>query len=206
MSKLARNQERGTAILITMLITVALIGGGAVLVGMQMASTRSTDVARSNMTSLYCAEAGLNAARKVVAQNYTADGTFNNGLTIGAACNDDSTCTGGALCIQVGAGNFCMTQPAYLANGAAPLLDHDLQGTGTDDFYIVLVDNEDEVSFTNDYLKDNDLHLYIVSTCTKFPDNKKQVRELVRIKPSKKEYEAQQGGGFGNGNANLRTD
>jgi len=199
-----RQRERGTAILITMLITVALIGGGAVLVGMQMASTRSTDVARSNMTSLYCAEAGLNAARKIVAQNFTTDNTFNGGLTVGAACNDDSTCTGGALCIQVGAGNFCMTQPAFLANG--PNVNHDLLATGSDDFYVVIVDNEDEVTFTNDYTKDNDLHVFIVSTCTRFPDNKKQVRELVRIKPGLKDYDSQLGGAGGNSNANVRGD
>ena len=201
---MSRQRQRGTAILITMLITVALIGGGAVLVGMQMASTNSTDVARSNMTSLYCAEAGLNAARKVVAQNFTTDNTFNGGLAVGAACSDDSTCTGGALCIQVGPGNFCMTQPTYLAAG--PNVDHDLQGTGTDDFHVVLVDNEDEVGFVNDYTKDNDLHVFIVSTCTKFADNKKQVRELVRIKPGSQDYDSQLGGAFGNNNTNTRND
>ena len=57
-----RRTERGTAILITMMIIVALLGGGAVLVGIQMASTRSTEITRSNMTALYCAEAGLNAS------------------------------------------------------------------------------------------------------------------------------------------------
>jgi hypothetical protein len=198
----SRQRERGTAILITMIITIALLGGGAVLVGMQMSSTRSTDVTRSNMTALYCAEAGLNAARKKVGQAYTTDGTWGSALVVGSACTNDAGCSGGALCIGVGAGSFCITQPAYLD---ASNIDHDLDAADavtTDDFKVMLVDNEDEIGFANNYGLDNDLQLYIISTCTKFPDNKKQVRELIRYKPAIDCPGGQLGGCGGNSNEN----
>lgn len=171
---MTRRPERGTAILITLIVIVALLGGGAVLVGMQMSSTRSTEVARSNMTALYCAEAGLNAARRPVLAGYTADGTWGNFLGTG-------------------------TQPTYVD---AANIDHDLDGDGGDDFLITLEDNDDEIGFTAAPTIDNDLHIYIVSTCTKFPENRKQVRELIRFKVAQQYYNAQQGGIGGNNNAN----
>ena len=175
--KRERERERGTAILITIIVIVALLGGGAVLVGMQVGSTRSTEVARSNMTALYCAEAGLNAARKPVLDAYTADGTWAGALGSG-------------------------TQPLWLAD---PTIDHDLDpgdSLTTDDFEITLVDNDDEIGFTATPLIDNDLQIYVVSTCNKFPQNKKQVRELIRFKVSQQFYNSQAGGIGGNNNAN----
>nr|MBA2539733.1 hypothetical protein [Deltaproteobacteria bacterium] len=172
-----RQRERGTAILITIIVIVALLGGGAVLVGMQIGSTRSTEVARSNMTALYCAEAGLNAARKPVLDAYTPDGTWGNALGTG-------------------------TQPTYVNNVA---IDHDLDpldSLTTDDFQITLVDNDDEIGFTATPLIDNDLQIYVVSTCLKFPENKKQVKELIKFKVAQQYYNAQAGGIGGNNNAN----
>lgn len=169
-----RHPERGTAILITMIVTVALLGGGAVLVGMQMSSTRSTEVARSGMTALHCAEAGLNAARKPVNDAYTPDGTWGSSLGTGA-------------------------EPAFV-NSAA--IDHDLDGDGVNDFLITLEDNDDEIGFTASATIDNDLQIYIVSTCLKFPENKKQVRELIRFKVNQKYYNSQAGGIGGNNNVN----
>ena len=174
-----RQAERGTAILITMIVTVALLGGGAVLVGMQMSSTRSTEVARSSMTALHCAEAGLNAARKPVNDAYTPDGTWANFLgkqTLGVP-----------------------DEPTYVN---AATIDHDLDGDGGNDFKIHLEDNDDEIGFAPSLTVDNDLQIYIVSTCLKFPENKKQVRELIRFKVNQKYYNSQAGGIGGNNNVN----
>lgn len=169
-----RQRQRGTAILITMIVTVALLGGGAVLVGMQMSSTKSTEVSRSSMTALYCAEAGLNAARKPTAAAYTTDGTW--GGTLGSG-----------------------SQPAFLND---PLIDHDLDGDGVDDFTILLEDNQDELTFADTPGIDNDLQIYIVSTCTKFAENKKQIRELIRFKITKADYGGKKGGANTNNNEN----
>ncbi len=169
-----RHAQRGTAILITMIVTVALLGGGAVLVGMQMSSTRSTEVSRSSMTALHCAEAGLNAARKPVNDGYTADGTW-----------------GGFLGMN--------TEPTF-ANPTA--IDHDLDNDTGNDFLITLEDNDDEIGFTPSATIDNDLQIYVVSTCIKFPENRKQVRELIRFKVNQKFYNSQAGGIGGNNNVN----
>ena len=168
---MSRQRQRGTAILITMLVIVALLGGGAVLVGMQLQATRSTDVTRSGMTALYCAEAGLNAARPIVANNYAG---WNAALAAG-------------------------TEPLWLNH---PTLNHDLDGNGTTaDFTITLKDNDDETG-VNDPTIDNDLQIWIVSTCNLFPENKKQVSELVRFNVGGTCYQSQLGGCGGNSNGN----
>lgn len=173
--KSRRKQEQGTAILITMIVIVALLGGGAVLVGMQLHSTKSAGVSRSGMTALYCAEAGLNWARPLVA-NTTNYPLWNAALAAG-------------------------TEPAWLAHGAG-VMSHDLDGDGTSDFTIILKDNNDETTGTDNPGVDNDLQIWIVSTCTMFPDNQKQVSELVRFNMSGTCYQSQLGGCGGNNNAN----
>src|SRR5512135_2585388 len=65
-----RHPERGSAMLVTLILIAALLAGAAVLVSMQVSSTRSSEVTRTGTSSLYCAELGLAAARPVVAANY----------------------------------------------------------------------------------------------------------------------------------------
>lgn len=64
-----RASQRGSAMLVTLIIVAALLAGAAVLVSMQLSSNRSTELTRNGTASLYCAEAGLNAARATVASN-----------------------------------------------------------------------------------------------------------------------------------------
>lgn len=172
----ARKQEQGTAILITMIIIVALLGGGAVLVGMQLHSTKSAGVSRTGMTALYCAEAGLNWARPLVA-NATNYPNWNAALAAG-------------------------TEPAWLAHVHPGAMSHDLDGDGASDFTIVLKDNNDETTGGDVPGVDNDLQIWIVSTCTMFSDNQKQVSELVRFNMGGTCYQSQLGGCGGNNNAN----
>lgn len=65
-----RSSETGSAMLVTLIIVAALLGGAAVLTKVQLGSTRATDLTRTKTAALYCAEAGLAAARTTVAGNY----------------------------------------------------------------------------------------------------------------------------------------
>ena len=177
-----RHPERGSAMLVTLILIAALLAGAAVLVSMQVSSTRSSEVTRAGTSALYCAEVGLAAARPVVAANYTqwqAGGAAN--FTLPTATSP--------------------TEPTWLASGIGV---HDANGDAAGSDYIVyLVDNDDEQgSNAQDYLTDNDLRVFIVSRCLMYPENQKEVRELVQYSGGGKCYNAQQGGCGGNGNTN----
>jgi hypothetical protein len=165
-----RNPERGSAMMVTMIVVTSLLCGSSILVGMQLSSNRSNDLARTGTSALYCAEAGLVAARSVVASNYAL---WNSALASG-------------------------TEPSWLSG-----INHDVDGDGVADFTITLKDNDDELPpLTNDPTHDNDLKVFVVSTCTKYPDTPKQVMELVQYNGGGNCYQAQQGGCGGNGNSN----
>lgn len=175
-----RHPERGSAMLVTLILIAALLAGAAVLVSMQVSSTRSSEVTRTGTSSLYCAELGLAAARPVVAANY-------------------------ALWKAGGAANFTLptattpTEPTWLSTGIGV---HDANNDGAGPDYIVyLVDNDDE-SGVQDYYTDNDLRVYIVSRCLLNSENQKEVRELVQYTGGGTCYQSQQGGCWGNGNSN----
>ena len=81
MIRRTRSGQRGSAMLVTLIIVSALIAGGAVLVSMQMSSNRGAEVTNTGTTALYCAEAGLAASRAVVIANYTNwAGTLGTGV------------------------------------------------------------------------------------------------------------------------------
>ena len=164
---MTRNRERGSAMLVTLIIIASLLAGAAVLVGMQLATNRSTDLTRSGMTALYCAEAGLEAAHPIVANNYPLWNVQMCALPSEASCAP-------------------MASPATMLaneNTQAPMfvpLNHDLDGDGNADFILYLRDDDDEVfPIPQNYALDNDQKIFIVSTCIKFPDTPKQVKELV---------------------------
>jgi hypothetical protein len=66
-----RNPERGSAMLVTMIVISAILAGATVLVSLQLAANRSTDLTRTGISALYCAEAGLTASRSTIAANQT---------------------------------------------------------------------------------------------------------------------------------------
>jgi hypothetical protein len=177
-----RHPERGSAMLVTLILIAALLAGAAVLVSMQVSSTRSSEVTRTGTSSLYCAEVGLAAARPVVAAHYT------------------DWKAGGAANFTAPTATASPTEPSWLASGIGV---HDADGGGTGSDYIVyLIDNDDESGSAQDYMNDNDLRVFIVSRCLLYPENEKEVRELVQYSGGGKCYNAQQGGCGGNGNAN----
>lgn len=156
--------------LMTLIVVASLLAGSAVLVSVQVTSTRGANLTKNGLSALYCAEAGLAAARAPVASNY---GQWNASL--------------GQL-----------TEPTWLAG-----IDHDLDDDGTPDFIITLRDNADErPPLADDPTRDDDLAVYVISRCTKFPDNAVAVSELVRHNGGGGCYESQLGGCDANGNAN----
>jgi hypothetical protein len=172
-----RTRQRGSAMLVTMIIISSLLAGAAVLVSMQLASNRSSDVTRTGLAATYCAEAGLSAARPAVAANY-AD--WQNQLTI---CN----------------GVYPCAEPAWLAG-----LPHDIDGDGVGDFLVYIKDNDDEVApAPNDAKHDSDQRVFIVSRCVKYADTTKEVEELVEYTGGGQNYRSQQGlGRYSGGNNN----
>ena len=153
--------------LVTMVLMGALLAGAAALASLQVTSTRSAQLTRSNISALYCAEAGLVRARATVAANY---GQWSGSL--GQS-----------------------TEPTWLAD-----IDHDVDGDAVADFGITLRDNFDDTP--EDPAVDNDLTIYLVSTCTKYSDTPVEVTELVRFNAGGNCYDAQLGGCGGNANAN----
>lgn len=63
--------------LVAMILMAALLAGAAVLVSLQLSSNRSTELTKTGITALYCAESGLTASRQVIALNQT---DWNNHL------------------------------------------------------------------------------------------------------------------------------
>lgn len=180
-----RCKERGSAMLVTLIIIAALLGGAAVLVSLQLASGRSSDLTRSGMSALYCAEAGLAAARPVV---MTAYGQWNPSLEESAPTTNTP------------AGLGLTTEPAWLATGIG---SHDLDGDGAADFEVYLYDNDDEQTpLPNDLSKDNDLQVFIVATCIKYADTPKQLRELLLYNGGASCFPWQSGGCGGDNNMN----
>ena len=171
-----RREERGSAMLITMIVISALMGGAAVLVQLNLSSSHGTELAKHGLTALYCAEAGLTAARATVAASYPQ--------WAGSLC----TTTPSTSC----------TQPAWLASTA---FSHDLDGDGVDDFVIYIKDNDDDGTAANNKAVDNDLQIFVVSRCIKYPESPKEVEELIQYSGGGTCYDAQQGGCGANGNS-----
>ena len=163
--------------LVTMIIIAALLAGAAVLASMQMASNRSTELTRNGLAALYCAEAGLTAARAVVPDNFG-----NWGTALADNCSDGNC--------------YTLVEPAWLA-----AVNHDIDGDTVADYELYIRDNDDDTNLGDD----TDDTIYIVSRCTKYPDSPRQVEELMLYIPALNPYACQSGGvnSRGNDNDNL---
>ncbi|HEX5063232.1 MAG TPA: hypothetical protein VFV99_27840 [Kofleriaceae bacterium] len=172
-----RSSERGSAMLVAMILMAALLAGAAVLVSLQLGSNRNTELTKTGISALYCAEAGLTATRQTVAQNSDTWGTYL-GLPK----------------------TLSTSEPAWLAN-----ISHDVDGdTSNDpDWRVTLEDNNDEIPASGENPNaDVDSRIYIVSQCLRYPDMPREVRELITFTTVTHCYSAQKGGCGGNGNMN----
>jgi Tfp pilus assembly protein PilX len=66
-----RSPERGSALIVTMILMAALLAGAVALTSLQLHSTRNAGLARDRISALHCAEAGLVVAKATVAANYS---------------------------------------------------------------------------------------------------------------------------------------
>lgn len=64
-----RDSQRGSAMLVTVIIMVALLSGAAVLVSLQLGANKGTELTRTGISALYCSEAGLTASRSLIGVN-----------------------------------------------------------------------------------------------------------------------------------------
>lgn len=179
---MSRKSQRGSAMLVTMVIVAALLAGAAVLSSMQVNANRSTELTRNGLASLYCAEHGLTAARQYVVSGY---GFWTSALAANCA---DSDCAS-------------LVEPAFLS---ATAFSHDVDGVTptTNDFAIYIRDNDDETTGPQLYNVDTDDTIFIVSRCTKYPDTPKQVEELIKYTPAMNPYCAQEAGANSRNNDN----
>ena len=176
-----RQRERGSAMLVTLILIAALLAGAGALLSVQLASTRSADLTRTNISAVFCAEAGLAAARSIVAQSYA--------LWRSSLCTTYRTDP--AACVE----------PPWLASAIDAAGTHDLDGDGQADFALYIRDNDDELG-TNDPTVDNDLRVFVAARCLKYRDMPKQVDELVEHNGSFGCIGNMIGGADGDGNSN----
>ena len=177
---MTRKRQRGSAMLVTMIIVAALLAGAAVLASMQVNSNKATELTRDGLASLYCAEHGLTIGKQAVLDAY---GTWNTALAANCA---DSDCTS-------------LVEPTFTGSG---VFSHDIDGGAASVDFRVFIRDDDDDSTTQDYTTDSNDTIFIVSRCIKYPDNPKQVEMLIKYTPGMPPYCAQEGGCNSRGNAN----
>lgn len=170
-----RSTKRGSAMLVTMIVIGALLAGAATLTNMQMQSQRSQDLTKSNVSSLYCAEAGIAAARTALATHYSSWG-----LGLAQSAGGDKT------------------EPSWLATAIG---SHDIDGDNQADFAAYIYDNNDD-PVDNNPSADNDLQVFIAVSCTKYPETPNTITELVKYNGGVGCHPSQIGGCGGEGNSN----
>ncbi|RMH40618.1 MAG: hypothetical protein D6689_13245 [Deltaproteobacteria bacterium] len=161
--------QRGSAMVVVLILLVALLGAGGVAIYVQLADTRSTGLIRQARDALSCAEAGLAEGRVWAGQNYGLWAAILDG----DPSNDPSN---------------------YPLRG-------DIDGDGNDDWEVQLMDNDDEMPpAANDTTRDNDLRVFVVARCIRYPTTPREVIELVRYEGGGAIYRNQSGQGSGNTN------
>jgi hypothetical protein len=145
-----------------MLSALALHGAAADL--------RIAGANRSAKSGLYCAEAGVNAARSYFATNYPLWNTM--------FAASSTTYQGGQSSV-----------PGYPVRG-------DIDGDGVADYQVTLKDNIDEFApLANNPLRDNDLTAIMVSKCINPAMSPRTLQEIVVLNSRGSSYRYQAGHG-----------
>lgn len=175
----ARQGERGSAIVVTLIVVIALLAGSAIVVALQVSGTRATALSKTGRQALFCAEAGLAAARATIKAKYSDLVTVLNPAS--------PPPTWYPIRGRIDGATVSSTLPA--------------------EFEVTIRDNDDELTgAANDLTRDNDLRVFVVSTCLKYADVPREVTELVQWGGGGHNYLNQAGQGAGNtGNANMAT-
>jgi hypothetical protein len=170
-----RRGERGSTMVVVMMILLALLAAGAGVIYLQVSSTRATGLIRQSRDALFCAEAGLARTRNKIGASYA--------LWDDMLDTDPSNDPGG-----------------YPYTG-------DIDGDDEDDWEVTIKDNDDEnpATLPNDLTKNNDLKIFVVSKCIKYPDTPREIMELVTYTGAGNVYRDQNRQGSG-GTDNANTD
>lgn len=168
------NQQSGMAMVLVITILAALLGIAAIGLSLQLDSTKSAGLIRDSRTSLYCAEAGLAAARETLITNYS---DWNKVL--------DGT----------GAPWYSATPPLGITG------DANKDGAATADFSVTFTDDGEE---DGDTTVDSNQTIIVTSTCLLYPRAPTQVIEVLSLLAGAGcAYRDQAGQGCGNlNNAN----
>jgi hypothetical protein len=171
---MSNRRQRGAAMVTSMIVLSGLLVAAGASVYLLTAETKSTSFTASSRRSLFCAEAGLAAARNIVARNH---GGWNAALDVNTA------------------------DPAWY-----PITGYlEANGSGPPDFTVTLKDNDDELPpLDNEPNRDNDLRVFIVSRCDRYPEHPRTVMELVEYSSAGHTYR-HQGGQGGNNSGNTNT-
>jgi hypothetical protein len=152
--------------IMVMVILAALVAGGAVALYVQTGSTRATGLTRFSRSALFCAEAGLNATRALIINNYPSWNAVLDPLIENPAWYGASGITGDA------------------GDG-----DDD-----RNDWRVTIFDNDDEFPTPNPG-RDNDLKIFVRSECLMYPDQPRVLLELIRYDLKPEDYESKCKGG-----------
>jgi hypothetical protein len=166
--------ERGIALVLVMILVMGLMTVGLLALYSTSGETKSASYGVDSKAALYCAEAGLAKARPIIGANYAAWPSILD--------TDPSN------------------DPAwYPITG-----DLDVPPDGVNDFVVTVRDNDDEpAGVANDPTHDNDMSVYVVSTCTRYAETPRQVTELIHYQGVGNVYRSQSGNGPSNtGNSN----
>ena len=154
MSRGRTQGERGAILLFVLVILAALLTGAGIALYVQLGSTRGAGLARFARSSLYCSEAGLQAARPIIINNYP---TWNAVL------------------------DPMVANPAWYGTGGI-MGDAGDGDADNDDWLVTIEDNVDEFPVNNPD-RDNDLTVVVRSQCLMFlPDQPREVVEIVNYK------------------------
>lgn len=160
-------------------ILAALLGIAAIGLSLQLNSTKSTALVKDSRASLYCAEAGLAAARAALIQNRSDWNNVLDGSSIGT---------------------WYVLPPAIPPEEVGIVGDLDGIGPLTADYSVVIRDDADG---DNNLDRDNNDTIIVTSTCLLYPTAPATVTEIISLMGRGQAYRNQSGQGSGNtGNAN----
>jgi hypothetical protein len=165
--------QRGAALVTTTIILTSMMIAAASSIYLLTTETRSAGYAASARRALFCAEAGLAAARDVVANNYATWGT-----ALDADLNNDPSW--------------------YPIRGTV-----DGTSSGNDFEVTLRDNDDEMVPLANDLFLDSDLRVFVISRCVRYSEYPRTLTELVEYRAGGNAYRNQSGQGAANtGNAN----
>lgn len=168
------NPESGMAMVVVVTILAALLAGGAVALVLQVGNTKQAGLVKSQRAAMYCAEAGLVAARGAL----SATPSLWNALLDADPDNN----------------------PSWYPHGVGVTGDIDQPPDGDVDYQVVVRDDDDG---DGDPESDANARIYVISRCIKYPNTPAEIVELIDMSGAGHTYRNQAGQGPGNtGNAN----